>query len=129
MLFAVALFLDIVKLLYLRGVRRAVFTKLFCSVCFFFFCFVLFIELKHLLVREGFKGKTETSVRFCEHLEIKPVLMDVPGSVPAVNLAGGEKQAWVCPKKIGGLKAFIKCQIMRDASLGAMLLTECSIFF
>lgn len=98
---------------------------------FFFFFFFLFIELKHLLERGGFKGKTEMSVRFCEHLEIKPVLMDVPGSVPAVSLAGGvsEKQAWVCPKKIGGLKAFIKCQIMRDASLGAMLLTECSIFF
>lgn len=63
-------------------------------------------------------------------MEIKPALMDVPGSVPAVSLAGGvsEKQVWACPKKIWGLKAFIRCQIIRDARLGAMLLSECSIF-
>lgn len=59
-----------------------------------------------------------------------PILVDFPGSVLAVILAGGVswEQARIYPQRNGVLGAFIMYQITRDASLRAILVTECGIF-
>lgn len=117
-------FLGVMKLLNLRGVKsRGVFTKDFSSV--------FLLRIKAFFVKMALRGELKCLKDFAIFALANQVHPDRFPWYYASSKFGQEcllEIILILLPKIQELTTFIKCQIMRGASLGVILVTRCNNF-